>query len=286
MTGSGASACSRSAAPSPSWRRSRGTAKASAWPISASASACTTAPPFTSPRPWCRSATSASKRQALPRRPAAVRAGRQRARRDRDGEPGHADPGGAVARRPARAAISPSAWATPIVVIARTSGPGAFQLTDRVGVVRPAHCTALGKIILAAPASRAARALSRRAELKAFTAKSITDVPALLREIEEVRRSRHCLRRRRVRPRGALRRRSGQGLHAARSSAPSAFPARSGGSPSRPCRAERSHSSRCRPPLQGIRRRGDSRLSEPRRHLRASPSLALTRKPRLRIIRQ
>jgi len=30
-----------------------------------------------------------------------------------------------------------------------TSGPGAFQLTDRVGVVRPAHCTALGKIILA-----------------------------------------------------------------------------------------------------------------------------------------
>src|ERR1700674_5982962 len=33
-----------------------------------------------------------------------------------------------------------------VVVIARTSGPGAFQLTDRVGVVRPAHCTALGKI--------------------------------------------------------------------------------------------------------------------------------------------
>jgi IclR family KDG regulon transcriptional repressor len=30
-----------------------------------------------------------------------------------------------------------------VVVIARTSGPGAFQLTDRVGVVRPAHCTAL-----------------------------------------------------------------------------------------------------------------------------------------------
>ena len=31
-----------------------------------------------------------------------------------------------------------------VVVIARTSGPGAFRLTDRVGVVRPAHCTALG----------------------------------------------------------------------------------------------------------------------------------------------
>src|SRR6202140_5645342 len=36
------------------------------------------------------------------------------------------------------------------VVIARPSGPGACQLTDRVGVVRPAHSTALGKVILAA----------------------------------------------------------------------------------------------------------------------------------------
>src|SRR6188508_392485 len=37
-----------------------------------------------------------------------------------------------------------------VVVIARTSGPGAFQLADRVGVIRPANCTALGKVILAA----------------------------------------------------------------------------------------------------------------------------------------
>ena len=37
-----------------------------------------------------------------------------------------------------------------VVVLARTGGQGAFQLTDRVGVVRPAHCTALGKIMLAA----------------------------------------------------------------------------------------------------------------------------------------
>jgi hypothetical protein len=36
-----------------------------------------------------------------------------------------------------------------VVVIARTSGPGAFQLADRVGVIRPANCTALGKVILA-----------------------------------------------------------------------------------------------------------------------------------------
>ena len=37
-----------------------------------------------------------------------------------------------------------------VVVLARTSGPGAFQLIDRAGAVRPAHCTALGKIMLAA----------------------------------------------------------------------------------------------------------------------------------------
>jgi len=35
-----------------------------------------------------------------------------------------------------------------VVVIARTSGPGAYSADRPVGVVRPAHCTALGKIIL------------------------------------------------------------------------------------------------------------------------------------------
>jgi DNA-binding IclR family transcriptional regulator len=76
-----------------------------------------------------------------------------------------------------------------VVVIARTSGPGAFQLTERVGVVRPAHCTALGKVILAAlPPERLERFLER-VELKPSTERSITEVPKLLREIEEVRRS-------------------------------------------------------------------------------------------------
>ena len=58
-----------------------------------------------------------------------------------------------------------------VVVLARTSGPGAFQLNDRVGVVRPAHCTALGKIMLAAlPPDQFERYL-QRAELKAHTPK-------------------------------------------------------------------------------------------------------------------
>lgn len=76
-----------------------------------------------------------------------------------------------------------------VVVIARTSGPGAFQLTDRVGVVRPAHCTALGKIILASLRADQLERFLERVELTPSTEKSITEVPALKREIEEVRAS-------------------------------------------------------------------------------------------------
>jgi IclR family transcriptional regulator, KDG regulon repressor len=76
-----------------------------------------------------------------------------------------------------------------IVVIARTSGPGAFQLADRVGVVRPAHCTALGKAILAALPPDQLAALLKRTGLKPSTEKSITEMPVLLREIEEIKRT-------------------------------------------------------------------------------------------------
>jgi DNA-binding IclR family transcriptional regulator len=76
-----------------------------------------------------------------------------------------------------------------VVVIARTSGPGAFQLTDRVGVVRPAHCTALGKIILASLRPDQLKRFLERVEMKPSTGKSITDVPALMREIAEIKHS-------------------------------------------------------------------------------------------------
>ena len=76
-----------------------------------------------------------------------------------------------------------------VIVVARTSGPGAFQLTDRVGVIRPAHCTALGKIMLAALRPDQLQRFVERVELKPSTEKSITEVALLLREIEDVRRS-------------------------------------------------------------------------------------------------
>jgi IclR family transcriptional regulator, KDG regulon repressor len=55
-----------------------------------------------------------------------------------------------------------------IVVLARTAGTGAFQLTERAGV-RPSHCTALGKILLAAmPDAQIAKFLGP-APLERFT---------------------------------------------------------------------------------------------------------------------
>jgi IclR family KDG regulon transcriptional repressor len=76
-----------------------------------------------------------------------------------------------------------------VVVLARTGGKGAFQLNDRAGAVRPAHCTALGKIMLAAlPVNQFERFLAR-ADLTALTPKSITAAELLRREIVEVRRT-------------------------------------------------------------------------------------------------
>jgi len=76
-----------------------------------------------------------------------------------------------------------------VVVMARTPGPGVFQLTDRVGVVRPAYCTALGKVILAALRPDQLDRYLDRVELIAMTSKTITSPQRLRRELQEVRRA-------------------------------------------------------------------------------------------------
>jgi IclR family KDG regulon transcriptional repressor len=76
-----------------------------------------------------------------------------------------------------------------VVVLARTAGSGMFQMADRVGVVRPAHCTALGKVLLAGfSADQLERYLASH-ELRPFTPKTITEPDALKRELEAVRRT-------------------------------------------------------------------------------------------------
>jgi IclR family transcriptional regulator, KDG regulon repressor len=74
-----------------------------------------------------------------------------------------------------------------VVIAARVAGSGAFQLVDRGSGVRPAHCTALGKVLLASmPPDRFERYLAS-APLDPSTPKSITDAALLKEEIERVR---------------------------------------------------------------------------------------------------
>jgi len=75
-----------------------------------------------------------------------------------------------------------------IVVVAKTAGTGIFQMVDRTGAVRPAHATALGKVLLAALSPSQLDRYLATCELHKFTAKTIGEKDALLREIEEVRR--------------------------------------------------------------------------------------------------
>jgi IclR family KDG regulon transcriptional repressor len=75
-----------------------------------------------------------------------------------------------------------------IVVVAKTAGTGMFQVADQVGIVRPAHCTALGKVLLAALHPQQLDRHLQTRELRRFTPRTIIEHDALLREIEAVRR--------------------------------------------------------------------------------------------------
>ena len=75
-----------------------------------------------------------------------------------------------------------------IVVIARTAGSGLLQMVHRTGAQRPAHATALGKVLMSALNDAQIRQVLGKQPLRRFTAKTIVERDALLREIEEARR--------------------------------------------------------------------------------------------------
>jgi len=75
-----------------------------------------------------------------------------------------------------------------IVVVAKTAGSGIFQMIDRTGAVRPGHATALGKVLLAALSVPQLEHHLQTCELRPYTAKTIVERGALLRELDEVRR--------------------------------------------------------------------------------------------------
>jgi len=75
-----------------------------------------------------------------------------------------------------------------IVVVAKTAGTGIFQMVDRTGAVRPAHATALGKVLLSSLLPPQLERYLETCELHKYTAKTIVEKDALLRELDEVRR--------------------------------------------------------------------------------------------------
>lgn len=75
-----------------------------------------------------------------------------------------------------------------IVVVAKIAGTGIFQMVDRTGAVRPGHATALGKVLLSALSPSQLERYLESCELRRFTAKTIVEREALLRELHEVRR--------------------------------------------------------------------------------------------------
>jgi DNA-binding IclR family transcriptional regulator len=76
-----------------------------------------------------------------------------------------------------------------IVVIARTAATGLLQLAGHPGATRPAHATAIGKMLLAAMPPEDFARLLEKLPLPSFTAKTITDSKSLASEIETVRRA-------------------------------------------------------------------------------------------------
>lgn len=77
-----------------------------------------------------------------------------------------------------------------ILYVAKRESPEPLRLTVEVGRRLPAHCTALGKAMLAfRPVLEVRRLFSRRKRLRGFTPRTITDPGKLLRHLDEVRRT-------------------------------------------------------------------------------------------------
>lgn len=74
-----------------------------------------------------------------------------------------------------------------IVYLYKTeSGP--MRMASRVGLRSPLYCTGVGKAILAGLSRDEVEEVWRHSDLKKLTARTITDLPALLEQLEEVRR--------------------------------------------------------------------------------------------------
>ncbi len=76
-----------------------------------------------------------------------------------------------------------------MAVVAKAEGNEVFQISDGVGTIRPCHCTAMGKIMLASMPQQILQEFLGQQELLQHTPNTIVDRFRLLSEVEEVRRN-------------------------------------------------------------------------------------------------
>ena len=74
-----------------------------------------------------------------------------------------------------------------VLIAARSRGRSPFQLNERAGILRPVHCTAIGKALLAGLSDGELALRLGAGPLAAFTPKTVTDPAELMRQIAQVR---------------------------------------------------------------------------------------------------
>jgi IclR family KDG regulon transcriptional repressor len=74
-----------------------------------------------------------------------------------------------------------------IITISKIDGSSPVQLSERVGSPRPAHCTAIGKVLLAWLPDAERKAFLAQARLEPRTPKTITSIPQFEQELVKVR---------------------------------------------------------------------------------------------------
>ena len=75
-----------------------------------------------------------------------------------------------------------------VILINRVEGNSPVGLSERVGIPRPAHCSALGKVLLAHITQAEMEAYLSRHELTPFTPRTITTPSLLRKELARVRK--------------------------------------------------------------------------------------------------
>jgi DNA-binding IclR family transcriptional regulator len=74
-----------------------------------------------------------------------------------------------------------------VIVINKIDGGGPVRLSDRVGYPRPAHATAIGKVLLAHLSEVEQKTCLAKHELRSCTPRTITALPVLEQELARVR---------------------------------------------------------------------------------------------------